>query len=297
MEQQHYTLNIELGLAQQQLHHQLSSAATIFSERVFTGCNLDPSTTPSTPSSTPSTAATSSTTDFHGFLKLEGCAIVDANITVPHFGKKNVPIQLVRDQHPSLVVPQLVNARNIAKMACTRIKSWLDINGRPALTLEESLYELLELRREIESARFELMGSHLPLYPTKLAHPHHPLFVGLPKNVVMEIGVQQAQLILFAWTIAPIPVQTTSKLVENVQLLVGKNVSGKEDALVRTLVTNTVGGKSNVASTGFMTGKDNMVVTQFTSCVCPIEPAHKMLQCLSSALHTCDKMILCVQNV
>ena len=294
MAQQHYTLKIELGLAQQQLHHHLITAATIFAERVFTGCNLDPS---STPSSTAPTTATSSTADFHGFLKLEGCAIVDANITVPHFGKKNVPVQLVRDQHPSLVLPQLVNARNIAKMACTRIKSWLDINGRPALTLEESLYELLELRREIESARLELMGNHLPLYPTTLTHPHHPLFIGLPKNVVLEIGVQQAQLILFAWTLAPIPVQTTSKLVENVQLFVGKNVSGKEDALVRTLVSNTVGGKSDVARTGFMTGKDNTMVTQFTSCVCPIEPAHKMLQCLSSALHTCDKMILCVQNV
>jgi hypothetical protein len=303
-QQRKYALIIELGLAQQKLHMELSTASAIFAERVFCGCDLDSIT--STGSS--STTQSNNSTEFHGFLKLEGCAIAEANITVPS-KNSSVNMQIVREEHSPLVLPQLVAARNITERACTRLKTWLDMNGRPALKLDASIYELLELRREIESARHELLGRHLPLYPnndeftrnhtntTKEDLSKHIFHTSLPNNMVVEVGIQQAHLCLFVWTLAPIPASTMSKLVENVQNIgasMFRNFGGKEDATHRNLISSQ-SLKSNTSKTGFVVGE--RVVTHFSSCMSPVKPAVKMLKHLDAALRTCDRILTTVQNM
>ena len=285
-QQEDFTLIVELGLTQQKLHLDLSTAASLFADRASCECSLD-----THPPTEPNSA------EFKGFLKLEGCSIVEADITVPFLGRKNgVGTELLKNS-PSLALPQLVAARHITKSACARLTAWLDLNGRPALHLEACLYELLELRREIEAARYELLGNNLPLYPnstsTGIDKTHqHPFYSVLPPNLILEVGIQKGQLCVFVWTIAPIPSASSfgSSMFRNFG---GKE---KEDVVQRELITAYV-DESNVASSGWVVRGTNNVVRQFSSYVCPCEPARQMLQHLNNALRTCDRFLNTLQSM
>ena len=172
-----------------------SSATTVSAISTAAGAAAA-ATASSSSSSNNNNSDNASSTDFHGFLKLEGCSIAEASITIPHYGKKNGALTGVRrDQDLPVVLPQLVTARHVARAASDRVKSWLDLNGRPSLpNLPTCEFELLSLRREIIASRDALLGSpDLPL-TGKTGHVErsnvlrqHPLHSSLPINVVMEL--------------------------------------------------------------------------------------------------------------
>ena len=113
-------------------NHSSATTASAISTAAAAAAAAAATTASSSSSSSNNNNNNSATADFHGFLKLEGCSIAEASITVPHYGKKNgARTGVRRDQDPPIVLPQLVTARHVARAASDRVKSWLDINGRP----------------------------------------------------------------------------------------------------------------------------------------------------------------------
>tara|TARA_B100000795_G_C22714914_1_gene405075 strand:- start:173 stop:1120 length:948 start_codon:yes stop_codon:yes gene_type:complete len=292
-----YTLQIELGLAQQQLHSICTDATSIFTDQIFCGFDLDGSNN----NKTNAISATDATT-FHGFIKIQGCAIIEASTTLPNFNKKSGSVtKFTRDEAPPLVIPQLVTARQITKAAVKRLSSWLDLNGRiVALSLEASENEMLGLRSEIEAARNELLGIRLPLFgnkdqPRRHRRTQHCFHSQLPNNLIMEIGIQNAEFCLYVWTVAPLLRNSVrsntpgNKLVENVQNIIARTFSGREDAELRNIISSTSNKSDRCSGTGGNVG--NLMITQFSKCSFPFEPCKKMLTLLNKALRICDQML------
>jgi hypothetical protein len=292
-----YTLQIELGLVHQTLHNDLNRAAAIFSTNSFCGFDLDAKTQVSQNQiNCVADDLDDANPEFHGFLKLEGCCITEASITVPFSKRSGSATKFAREDASPLVIPQLVSARHICHCSLQRLNSWLDPNGRLALDLDASIAELLELRREIEAARSQLLGRNLPLLGTRTVQSNksrvtHPFHTSLPNNVRMEVGIVQAELCLFVWTLTPLPTLKPSKLVDNVLVhnmgvAMFRNFGGREDAELRNILSQYA-DKSNVP--GIIVGNSH-VVAQFSKCVCKMEPASRMLKLLNHAVAACDKI-------